>query len=100
MIDYFRTLRGIVLDEAITFLPGAGRPGLSVDTNDALVGSIYTDNVAGSLYIKKTNGSGTARWAEITGSGGGGGSTLSLYSESAGGQTPPAALGTNSIALS
>lgn len=94
MSDYFRVMRGIELDETVRYLQGAGRPGTSADTNDAAVGSVYTDNQTGDLYTKITAGSGTATWRQ-----GGGAVSLSLYAEYSVTPVAPAALGTNSVAI-
>lgn len=97
MSDFFRVIRGIELDETIRYMQGANAPGHTADTDSANIGSVYTDNVTGTLYTKRTAGTGPSTWQSV--SVGSGGSNLQLYSEFASSPTPPAALGQNSIAL-
>lgn len=96
MIDFFRVVRGIELDETVRILQGANAPGHTADTDSANVGSVYTDNVSGTLYTKKIAGAGPSAWI-ATGTGGSGSSAL--YGEYAASPSSPNALGTNSIAL-
>lgn len=65
MSDFFRIERGLELDDLVQYLQGTGAPGTTIDTNAALVGSVYTDNADGSLYTKITAGSGTVRWQKM-----------------------------------
>lgn len=97
MSDYFRIVRGLELDETIRLLQGAGAPGHTADTDDAAIGSVYSDNTTGALYTKTSAGIGPSRWA-VTGGGGGGGS-YALYAEYPVAPTPPAALGQNSVTI-
>lgn len=65
MSDFFRIERGLEIDDLVKYLQGTGIPGVTADTNDALVGSVYTDNADGSLWTKITAGSGTIRWQKM-----------------------------------
>ncbi len=46
-------------------LSGAGVPGSTTATNNALVGSSYLDSTNGQIYVKRTSGSGTDKWKKI-----------------------------------
>lgn len=98
MSDYFRIVRGLEIDEKTRILQGSGAPGYTADTDDAPIGSIYTDTITGSLYTKTSAGNGTLTWSKA-GAGGSGGSSLELIQEYAATPTPPAALGYNSVAI-
>jgi Head domain of trimeric autotransporter adhesin len=96
MSEYFRTVRGLEIDDRVRILQGTGVPGNSADTDAAQVGSLYLNNTNGSPYSKITAGSGTARWAIISGALN---TSQALYVENSLAPTPPSALGINSLAL-
>lgn len=98
MSDYFRIVRGLQIDETVSYLQGAGAPGHTTDTDDVAIGSVYTDNTTGALYTKTSIGAGPSRWT-VAGSGGGAGGAYALYAEYPVAPTPPAALGVNSVAI-
>lgn len=64
-LDFFRIERGLELDDSVLYLQGIGAPGTTADTNAALVGSVYTNNVNGSIYTKITAGSGADKWQKL-----------------------------------
>jgi hypothetical protein len=64
-LDFFRIERGLELDELVQYLQGSGVPGLGGDTAAALVGSVYTDNVTGSIYTKLASGTGADKWQKL-----------------------------------
>ncbi len=74
-LDLFRVIKGIDIQSddislSSQILNGDGVPGLTTETNDATVGSVYmqtdneTDNL--NLYWKHTAGSGADKWARAT----------------------------------
>ena len=65
MGSFFRIERGLEIDDLVQILQGAGAPGLSADTDAALVGSTYLDNSDGASWQKVSAGAGTSRWAKM-----------------------------------
>lgn len=58
---------GLNLDNAISILHGTGKPGLSGGLPDeALQGSLYSNDIDGGLWRKRENGIGLSKWSEIT----------------------------------
>lgn len=92
MSDFFRIIRGLQLDDAVSIIQGNGAPGLSVDTIAANVGSLYLDTSAGSAYTKTQLGGGLDRWASTN-------SVRLLSEQPTGAYTPPSAQGNNSLAI-
>lgn len=64
-LDFFRIERGLQIDDLVSYLQGIGAPGTSADTNGALVGSVYTNNVTGAIYTKRAAGSGADKWQKL-----------------------------------
>lgn len=64
-LDFFRIERGLELDDSVQYLQGAGVPGLLGDTADALIGSVYTDNLTGDLFTKIAAGTGADKWQRL-----------------------------------
>lgn len=64
-LDFFRIERGLELDDLVQYLQGVGNPGVAGDTVDALVGSVYTDNVTGAIWTKISAGTGTDKWQKL-----------------------------------
>jgi hypothetical protein len=90
MSDFFRIVRGLEIDEIVRILQGAGPPGLTADTNTALVGSLYLDNTTGKPYSKITAGSGADKWTGLA---------PVLYDENPVLPTLPSAAADNSVAI-
>jgi hypothetical protein len=63
-LDFFRIARGLELDETIQLLQGTGSPGAG-DSANALVGSVYLDNLNGDLWTKITVGAGISHWSKM-----------------------------------
>lgn len=61
-LDFFRIYRGLELDDAVQFLTGTGAPGTTTDTDNAQVGSYYTNQANGDLWTKFATGAGTDKW--------------------------------------
>jgi hypothetical protein len=64
-LDFFRIERGLLLDELVSYLQGAGVPGLTADTDGADVGSVYTNTADGALYTKIATGTGADKWQKM-----------------------------------
>lgn len=94
MSDFFRTLRGIEIDEIVRITQGSGVPGLTPDTDSSLVGSMYMDRVNGDLYIKFQSGTGTNKWRLATSA-----TTFGLIDEQSVTPITPIAAGDNSLAI-
>ena len=58
----FNIEKGLQIDSSSAYLTGSGAPGTTNDTNNASVGSHYTDTVNGAIYAKVTAGSGVDKW--------------------------------------
>lgn len=58
----FEVGKGLLLN-GVSILAGSGAPSGSGDTASAGVGSVYSDASSGSLYVKKTAGSGAGNWS-------------------------------------
>lgn len=93
-IELFRVSEGIEIDETVSILHGSGPPGLTTKTNNAGVGSTYSDDTNGDFYSKILSGSGTNKWFLNSAA-----APPQLYSENAATPSVPSATGTNSIAL-
>ena len=96
MSDYFRVMRGVEIDEKIRILQGENAPGVTADTDNAPVGSTYSDTIGGEVYVKHSAGVGTATWRKLDTSIG---ANPQLYSEYLSSPTLPSAQGPNSIAI-
>ena len=96
MSDYFRVMRGVEIDEKIRILQGENAPGVTADTDNAPVGSTYSDVLGGELYIKHTPGASPDTWRKLDSSMG---ANPQLYSENLDSPTFPSAHGLNSIAI-
>lgn len=96
MSDFFRTLRGIEIDEIVRIIQGSGLPGLTPDTDSSLVGSMYMDRINGDLYIKFQAGSGTNKWRLATSATA---TVFELIDEQSVTPIVPVAAGDNSLAI-
>ena len=62
--NFFQIYRGLEIDETVQYLQGAGAPGAG-DSGNALVGSVYTDNLNGDIWTKITAGVGVQHWSKM-----------------------------------
>lgn len=93
MSDFFRTVRGLEIDETIRLLHTSGPPGGTPDTDTALIGSICMDDLTGDFYTKRLAGAGSNKWFTVEQP------SIILYEEKVNAATPPSAAADNSIAL-
>lgn len=63
--DFFRIHRGLQLDSSSLFLTGSGDPASTTDTQNASVGSYYTDTSNGNLWLKITSGTALSDWSQM-----------------------------------
>lgn len=62
--SFFEIEKGLEVEGSV-YLTGSGAPGSTADTDAVGVGSYYTDQADGALYIKDTAGSGTDKWEQM-----------------------------------
>jgi hypothetical protein len=63
--DLFVAERGLSIDGIVSFIYGAGRPGNTEDTDNAGVGSLYSQTDSGGIWKKIESGAGADSWAEL-----------------------------------
>ena len=63
--EFFDIEKGLQIDSSSAYLTGSGVPGSTTDTDNALVGSHYTNTADGGVFAKTVAGTGTDKWKKI-----------------------------------
>jgi len=66
--DFFRVEKGLAIEtdnSEILYLGGPGQPAGDVDSQNAPVGSVWTDSNTGAIYVKHTVGTTINEWDKI-----------------------------------